>query len=58
MVWIGRLLIWEECYYEPLSSWFSSESQSSQLGIEEEDRVCSLINKMALNKLVIVAGEG
>ncbi|WJX73792.1 hypothetical protein P8452_57532 [Trifolium repens] len=74
----SKLLIWEECYYEPLScpsphgivgmsnlsnpngegSWFSSESQSSRLGIQEEDRVSSLINKMTANNLVIVAGEG
>ncbi|GAU22333.1 hypothetical protein TSUD_106610 [Trifolium subterraneum] len=38
--------------------WFSSESQSSHLGIQEEDRVSSLINKMTVNNLVIVAGEG
>lgn len=47
-----RLLIWEECYYEPLTSPFS------QLGIQEEDRVCTLINKMAVDNLVILAGEG
>ncbi|MED6176981.1 hypothetical protein PIB30_093389 [Stylosanthes scabra] len=74
----SKLLIWEECYYEPLpcsfpqpnfgtsnlpyqngeGSWFSSESQSSQMGIQEEDRVCSLINKMTVNNSVNVAGEG
>ncbi|CAJ2660245.1 unnamed protein product [Trifolium pratense] len=74
----SKLLIWEECYYEPLSCpsphgivgmpnlpnpnregcWFSSESQSSHLGIQEEDRVSSLISKMTVNNLVIVAGEG
>ncbi|WJX69027.1 hypothetical protein P8452_53335 [Trifolium repens] len=74
----SKLLIWEDCYYEPLSCpspngivgmsnfsnpngegcWFSSESQSSNLGIQEEDRVSSLINKMTVNNLVIVAGEG
>ncbi|XP_027342406.1 transcription factor LHW-like isoform X2 [Abrus precatorius] len=74
----SKLLIWEECYYEPLpcsipsrilgrsdlphlngeGCWFSSESQSSHLGIQEEDRVSSLINKMTVNNSVIVAGEG
>ncbi|XP_020203156.1 transcription factor LHW [Cajanus cajan] len=72
----SKLLIWEECYYEPLpcpprmfgmpdlpyqngeGCWFSLESQSSQLGIQEEDRVCSLINKMSVNNSVIIAGEG
>ncbi|XP_027926496.1 transcription factor LHW-like isoform X2 [Vigna unguiculata] len=38
--------------------WFSSGSQSSQLGIQEEDRVNSLINKMTVNNSVIIAGEG
>ncbi|XP_057728376.1 transcription factor LHW-like [Arachis stenosperma] len=67
----SKLLIWEECYYEPLpcsfpqpnfgngeGSWFSSESHSSQMGIQEEDRVCSLINKMTVNNSVNIAGEG
>ncbi|TKY48687.1 Transcription factor LHW [Spatholobus suberectus] len=72
----SKLLIWEECYYEPLpcpprmfgmpdlpyqkgdGCWFSSESQLSQLGIQEEDRICSLINKMTVNNSVIIAGEG
>jgi len=71
----GRLLIWEDHYYEPLPSpfpprtvgmsnfpyrdgegcWFSSESQ---LGIQEEDRVGGLINKMMVNNSVSIAGEG
>ncbi|KAK7272256.1 hypothetical protein RJT34_28737 [Clitoria ternatea] len=38
--------------------WFSSASLSSQLGIQQEDQVCSLINKMTVNNSVIVAGEG
>ncbi|BAT92120.1 Transcription factor LHW BHLH transcription factor [Vigna angularis] len=72
----SKLLIWEECYYEPLpcppptfgmgdlpyqnggGHWFSSGSQPSQLGIQEEDRVNSLINKMTVNNSVIIAGEG
>ncbi|MED6108470.1 hypothetical protein PIB30_024198 [Stylosanthes scabra] len=74
----SKLLIWEDCYYEPLlapfpasvsgvsnlpyqdgdGGWFSSESQWSQLGIKEEDRVCSLINKMMVNNSVNIAGEG
>ena len=61
---LGRLLIWEDYYYEPLPSpfpprdgegcWFSSESQL----IQEEDRVCVLINKMMVNNSVSIAGEG
>lgn len=76
MVWFGRLLIWEECYYEPLpcpphmfgmpdlpyqngeGCWFSLEYRSSQLGIQEDDQVSSLINKMTVNNSVIIAGEG
>ncbi|CAI8592821.1 unnamed protein product [Vicia faba] len=74
----SKLLIWEECYYEPFSHpsahgivgmsnvrnpneegcWFSSEFQSSHQGIQEEDRVSSLINKLSVNNLVVVAGEG
>ncbi|XP_058779662.1 transcription factor LHW-like [Vicia villosa] len=65
----SKLLIWEECYYEQFSRpsvpnpneegcWFSSEFQSSHLGIQEEDRVGSLINKLSVNNLVVVAGEG
>ncbi|KAE9620626.1 hypothetical protein Lal_00019841 [Lupinus albus] len=70
-----KLLIWEDCYYEPLPSnfppciigtsnlpyqdgercWFSSESQ---LGVQEEDKVCSLINKMVVNSSVNIIGEG
>ncbi|CAK8535462.1 unnamed protein product [Lathyrus sativus] len=38
--------------------WFSSEFQSAPLGIQEEDRVSSLINKLTVNNLVVVAGEG
>lgn len=39
-------------------SWFSSDFQSPHLGIQEEDKVSSLVNKMTVNNLVIVAGEG
>jgi len=38
-------------------SWFSSDFQSPHLGIQE-DKVSSLVNKMTVNNLVIVAGEG
>ena len=38
--------------------WFSSESLSSQLGIQEEVRISSLIKKMTVNNSVIIAGEG
>lgn len=71
----SKLLIWEDCYYEPLPShflpqivgtsnlpyrdgegcWFSSDSQ---LRIQEDDRVGSLINKMMVNNSVNVAGQG
>ncbi|KAG4986726.1 hypothetical protein JHK82_034348 [Glycine max] len=72
----SKLLIWEECYYEPLpcpphmfgmpdlpyqngeGCWFSLEYRSSQLGIQEDDQVSSLINKMTVNNSVIIAGEG
>lgn len=73
----SKLLIREECYYEPFSRpsahgivgmsnvpnrdeegcWFSSEFQSSPLE-SQEDRVLSLINKLTVNNLVFVAGEG
>ncbi|KAK7312684.1 hypothetical protein VNO77_36743 [Canavalia gladiata] len=62
----SKLLIWEDCYYEPLPSpfpyqdgegcWFSSQSQQGR--IQEEDRVCLLINKMMVNNSVNIAGEG
>ncbi|XP_057457481.1 transcription factor LHW-like [Lotus japonicus] len=56
----SKLLIWEDCYYEPLPCPFPPRNfgTSSQLGIQEEDRVGSLINKMAVNNSVVVAGEG
>jgi len=38
--------------------WFSLEYRSSQLGIQEDDQVSSLINKMTVNNSVIIAGEG
>ncbi|KAI4334179.1 hypothetical protein L6164_018899 [Bauhinia variegata] len=75
-----KLLIWEECYYEPSpcpfppriagigtsnlpfedgeGCWFSSDSRSSQLGIQGGDRVSSLIEKMMMNNSVNIAGEG
>ncbi|KAG2408911.1 Transcription factor LHW BHLH transcription factor [Vigna angularis] len=42
-------------YRDGEGCWFSSESQ---LGIQEEDRVGGLINKMMLNNSVSTAGEG
>lgn len=53
----SKLLIWEDCYYEPLPCPFPPRNfgTSSQLGIQEEDRVGSLINKMAVNNSVVVA---
>ncbi|XP_027911923.1 transcription factor LHW-like [Vigna unguiculata] len=42
-------------YRDGEGCWFSSESQ---LGIQEEDRVGGLINKMMLNNSVSIAGEG
>ncbi|CAL0303984.1 unnamed protein product [Lupinus luteus] len=70
-----KLLIWEDCYYEPLPSHFLPRivgasnlpyqdgdgflfSSESQLGIQEEDKVCSLINKMMVNNSVNIIGEG
>ncbi|XP_028756774.1 transcription factor LHW [Neltuma alba] len=38
--------------------WRSCDSHSSQLGTQEEDRVCTLINKMMVNNSVNVMGEG
>ncbi|RZB75097.1 transcription factor LHW-like [Glycine soja] len=42
-------------YQDEEGCWFSSESQ---LGIQEEDRVRVLINKMMVNNSVSIAGEG
>ncbi|ESW04489.1 hypothetical protein PHAVU_011G098900 [Phaseolus vulgaris] len=42
-------------YRDGEGCWFSSESQ---LGIQEEDRVGGLINKMIVNNSVSIAGEG
>ncbi|KAJ7948064.1 Transcription factor LHW [Quillaja saponaria] len=75
-----KLLIWEECHYEPSSysfpqriagigtynphfegwegCWIASESQSSPLGIQEGNRIGSLIDKMMMNNQVNVVGEG
>lgn len=64
MLLICRLLIWEECHYEPSScsaelegNW-SSDIHSLQLGIQAGDRVHFLINKMMMNNHVNVVGEG
>ncbi|KAJ1440761.1 hypothetical protein SESBI_01835 [Sesbania bispinosa] len=38
-----------------MACWFPSQSQP---GIQEEDRVCSLINKMMVNNSVNITGEG
>ncbi|XP_061349323.1 transcription factor LHW-like [Gastrolobium bilobum] len=67
----SKLLIWEECYYEPVPCPFPPRNFGTsnlpyQNGegcwfsseIQKEDRVCSLINKMTVNNSVIVAGEG
>ncbi|MED6220193.1 hypothetical protein PIB30_042567 [Stylosanthes scabra] len=68
----SKLLIWEDCYYELLPTPFPASvsgvsnlpyqdgdrSWFSSLGIQEEDRVCSLINKMMVNNSVNIAGEG
>ncbi|KAJ7981232.1 Transcription factor LHW [Quillaja saponaria] len=75
-----KLLIWEECHYEPSpcsfappisgtgtsnspfvgweGCWVSSESQSSQIGMQVGNRVSSLIDKMMMNNQVNVVGEG
>ncbi|KAK4255295.1 hypothetical protein QN277_008310 [Acacia crassicarpa] len=58
-----KLLIWEECYYEPLPCPFpqnidrNGTSNLSFRGVEG-DRVCSLINRMVVNNSVNIAGEG
>ncbi|KAJ1407475.1 hypothetical protein SESBI_24282 [Sesbania bispinosa] len=70
----SKLLIWEECYYDPLSCPFPPHSFgmsnlpnqngegcwfSSESQVGiQEDRISSLINKMIVNNSVIVAGEG
>lgn len=63
MVSLGRLLIWEECYYEPLACPFPPRidgigTSNLSFGGGEGDRVCSLINRMMVNNSVNVVGEG
>ncbi|KAM2574813.1 hypothetical protein TB2_006718 [Malus domestica] len=75
-----KLLIWEECHYEPSISslpkhiagteraelpfgewegcWVSSEVCSSSNGIQQEERVSSLINTMMIDKPFNIVGEG
>ncbi|KAK8550770.1 hypothetical protein V6N12_039459 [Hibiscus sabdariffa] len=65
-----KLLIWEECYYEPALSGLQKpelpfvepeggcgSSNPSQLGCQSWDKVRLLINKMMNNRIVIV-GQG
>ncbi|KAK8641328.1 hypothetical protein V6N13_010740 [Hibiscus sabdariffa] len=65
-----KLLIWEECYYEPAMSGLQNpelpfvepeggcgSSNPSQLGCQSWDKVRLLINKMMNNRIVIV-GQG
>ncbi|XP_054812015.1 transcription factor LHW isoform X2 [Prosopis cineraria] len=58
-----KLLIWEECYYEPLPCPFPPNvdrigTSDLSFGGVEGDRVCSLINRMMVNNSVNIAGEG
>ncbi|TXG73530.1 hypothetical protein EZV62_002109 [Acer yangbiense] len=64
-----KLLIWEECYYQPTplselpfgeweGRWGSSEVSSSQHGFHAGDRVQFLINQMMINNQVNLVGEG
>ncbi|XP_028808308.1 transcription factor LHW [Neltuma alba] len=58
-----KLLIWEECYYEPLPCPFPPNidrtgTSNLSFGAVEGDRVCSLINRMMVNNSVNIAGEG
>ncbi|KAL5763669.1 hypothetical protein ACOSP7_016022 [Xanthoceras sorbifolium] len=64
-----KLLIWEECYYQPTpcseipfgeweGRWGCSEISSSQNGIQAGDRVQFLINQMMINNQVNLVGEG
>ncbi|KAA8549964.1 hypothetical protein F0562_001628 [Nyssa sinensis] len=36
----------------------SAEAQTSQLGVQTEDKVCSLVNKMMMSNQVNIVGEG
>ncbi|KAM1807325.1 hypothetical protein ACFX11_030358 [Malus domestica] len=75
-----KLLIWEECHYEPSVSslpkrnaeteraelpfgewegcWVSSKVCSSSSGIQQEERVSTLINTMMMDKPFNIVGEG
>ncbi|XP_002513717.2 transcription factor LHW [Ricinus communis] len=62
----SKLLIWEECYYEPnpelpFGDWegcWASDAHSSQLKVQTGDRVYMLINKMMGNNQVNLVGQG
>ncbi|XP_059627795.1 transcription factor LHW [Cornus florida] len=75
-----KLLIWEECYYEPIqypalshisgiespdlafedweSCWVPAEARSSHLGVQAQEKVHSLMNKMMIDNHINVVGEG
>lgn len=68
-----KLLIWEECYYEPViyntslsrnsgiegfENWNSAEACNSQLGVGAGNELHLLVNKMMMENQVNVLGEG
>ncbi|XP_031387338.1 transcription factor LHW-like [Punica granatum] len=53
-----RLLIWEECYYEPLTSSVPPEDRSRQSITQAEDKLQLLINRMMTNNQICLFGEG
>lgn len=67
-----RLLIWEECYYDPLpvisgidasevamEEWEACWNSSGSLfGIQEENKVHILVNQMMLDNQIKIVGEG
>ncbi|KAI5667005.1 hypothetical protein M9H77_16858 [Catharanthus roseus] len=66
-----KLLIWEECYYEPVPyptlpgisgpenpDWSSAEANNSQIGVQAGNRVHFLVTKMMMDNQVNVLGEG
>lgn len=65
-IWFVRLLIWEECYYEPASGYGSpgvskipyKDYNSSSVCISEGNKVHLLVNKMMVDNHVNVVGEG
>ncbi|KAL3518631.1 hypothetical protein ACH5RR_021220 [Cinchona calisaya] len=68
----SKLLIWEECYYEPViagglpensgaasfEDWNSAEACNSQLGVRAGNGLHLLVNKMMMENHVNVLGEG